>query len=339
MPSRHPTSPNTRALSVTAAVLGLLGAADAPAALVAGVSFDPANAVTTATVESLGYSTPFGAALPSDTSADWSIGTSLGSRFQRPSFQDGYSDAGPVSGAAGTAVTLGQEPAFPSSGNVREIIRLTWGGTHALADGSGADLAVFEQATSEAFAISVHVTGSGPMTGWSPFFYIPYENAYDPVYDATPTLVDLDTDLGRAGATINALEIASLAPEDTVAEAIAGADPGLGRGQVTFGGALGGLQPARYSSSRDAWVPFEAAKLDPDLQYVVGLHALVPGAFADVSMAASASDGSMPDRAPPTGAPTGVPSIGAAPLLLLGLAGLGALRLGGKVFTKRSATG
>lgn len=303
--------------------------AEAGAAVVAGVTFDPANAVTTATVESLGYYTPFGPALPSDTSANWSVGTSLGNRFQRPPFQDDYSPTEAVTGAPGTGATLGQEPGFPLSGNVREIIRLSWGGTHGLPDGSSGsnasadDLAIFEQATSEAFALSVHVA-SGGTVGWSHWFYVPYESAYDDANDATPTLVDLDADLGLAGVTINALEIASLAPADTVADQIAGAAPGLGRGQVTFGGTPGGLTPARFSSSRGEWVPFESHKFDPDLQFVVGLQDLVAGDFGTISAVNTATDGSVPARAEPTGTPA-VPVVGPLPLLLTGVVVLGLL--------------
>ncbi|MCG6941984.1 MAG: hypothetical protein LJE69_12130 [Thiohalocapsa sp.] len=314
------------------AATALLATPEARASVVAGVTFDPANAVTTAEVTSLGYWTPFGdAALPSDTSADWSVGASLGNLFLRPPFQDGYSPTTPVYGAPGTAVTLGQEPSYPLSGNVRETIRLTWGGSLGLPDGdngsngSADDLVIFEQATSEAFAISVHVA-SGGSVGWSKWFYVPYENAYDSANDATPTLIDLDLDLGLPGVTINALEIASLAPADTVAEQIAGADVGLGRGQVTFGGASGGLTPARWSSSQGKWVPFESYKLDPDIQFVAGLQDLVAGDFGTISAVSTAADGSAPDRAPPTGTPAAAPVVAPLPLLLTGLSLLGVLR-------------
>lgn len=330
MPKAHPGYRGARCLLAAGA---LAATAEAGAAVVAGVTFDPANAVTSATVESLGYYTPFGPALPSDTSADWSVGTSLGNRFQRPPFQKDYSTTEAVLGAPGTGVTLGQEPGFPLSGNVREIIRLTWGGTHGLPDGTSGsnaspdDLAIFEQATSEAFALSVHVA-SGGTVGWSDWFYVPYESAYDDANDATPTLVDLDADLGLAGVTINALEIASLAPADTVADQIPGADPGLGRGQVTFGGAPGGLTPARFSSSRAEWVPFESHKFDPDLQFVVGLQDLVAGDFSAISAVNGAHNGSAPARAEPTGTPA-VPVAGVLPIVLTGLAVLGVVRVAG----------
>lgn len=308
--------------------------ADAGAATVAGVTFDPVNATTTAAVVSMGYHTDWGPALPSDTSADWSIGNSLGSQFLRPAFQSGYSPSTPVYGAPGTAVTLGQEPGFPLSNNTREIIRLTFGGGHGLADGVGDDLAIFEQATSELFALSVHVALGGPV-GWSDWFYVPYESAYDSANDATPTLVDFDTDLGLVGVTINAIEIASLAPADTVDTQIAGAPAGLGRGRVTFGGASGGLTPARYSSSQGQWVPFELTKFDPDIQFVVGLHDLVPGDFSSVSTVPAAMNGSAPARAPATGTPADVPLVSPLALLLTGLPLLAWLRRRGGVGIRR----
>jgi hypothetical protein len=313
-----------RLVFLSSALLALLCAADAGAALVsvADVSFDTANATTTAVVESMGYETPYGRGLPSDTSADWSVGTSLGSRFLRPLFQSGYSATTPVYGAAGTAVTIGQEPSFPV-GNPREIIRLTFGGGHGLADGSGDDLAIFEQATSEAFALSVHVALGGDV-GWSVWFYIPYENVYDSANDATPTLVDLDADLGLAGVTINAIELTSLVSVDTVATQIS--DTGLGLGRVTFGGASGGFKPGRYSSSQRKWVPFESTKFDPDIQYVVGLHHLVACASCTISEPGEPTAGSAPTRVAATGTPAAVPVLGTLPLLLGGLSLLAVLR-------------
>jgi hypothetical protein len=314
------------------AVLGLFAAADAGAAVVvAGVTVDPARATTTAEVMSMGYYTPHGLhrALPSNTSADWSVVTSLGSRFLRPPFQSGYSATTPVYGAAGTAVTIGQEPSFPDSRSAREIIRLTFGGDRGLNDGDGDDLAIFEQATSEAFALSVHVALGGDLgfsVGWRDWFYIPYEDAYDSDNDATPTLVDLGADLGLPGVTINAIELTSLAPDDTVEMQIDGADPGLGWGRVTFGGASGGLTPARDSSSQRKWVPFESTKFDPDIQYVVGLHDLVACASCTISEPGEPTAGSAPTRVAATGTPAAVPVLGTLPLLLGGLSLLAVLR-------------
>jgi hypothetical protein len=318
-----------RLVLLSSSLLVLLCAADAGAALVADVSFDPANATTTAEVKSMGYYTEWGRALPSDTSASWSVGTSLGTLFQRPTFQNGYSATGPVTGAAGTAVTIGQEPSFPDSRSAREIIRLTFGVGHGLADGSGDDLAIFEQATSEAFALSVHVALGGDLgfsVGWRDWFYIPYEDAYDSDNDATPTLVDLGADLGLPGVTINAIELTSLAPDDTVEMQIDGADPGLGWGRVTFGGASGGLTPARDSSSQRKWVPFESTKFDPDIQYVVGLHDLVACASCTISEPGEPTAGSAPTRVAATGTPAAVPVLGTLPLLLGGLSLLAVLR-------------
>lgn len=315
-----------RLVLLSSSLLVLLCAADAGAALVAGISFDTANATTTAEVKSLGYYTPHGPALPSDTSADWSVGTSLGSLFRRPPFQSGYSETAQVYGAPGTAVTIGQEPSFPDSRDAREIIRLTFGGDRGLADGGGNDLAIFEQATSEAFALSVHVALGGTV-GWSDWFYIPYEkNAYDSENDATPTLVDLGADLGLPGVTINAIELTSLAPGDTVATQIDGAEIGLGWGRVTFGGASGGLTPARYSSSQRQWVAFESTKFDPDIQYVVGLHNLVAGDFSVISAPGMPTAGSAPTRVAATGTPAAAPALGPLPLVLTGLSLLALLR-------------
>jgi hypothetical protein len=262
-----------------------------------------------------------GIALPSNTSADWGAGDSLGTFFQRPAFQSGYSAAAPVRGAPGTAATLGQDPGFPPAINGREIIQLTWGSGFGLADGAGDDLAIFEQATSEAFAVRAHVTGSTP--GWSAWFYTPYEQeTYDADYDATPTLIDLAVDLALgAGAVINALEITNLTAADTVADEID--NSGFGRGQVTFDGGSG-FAPGRWSGSRQAWVGFEAGKYDPDIQYVVALHDIEDAVSGEISPSDTGA-GSLPARLPPAG--DGVVALPGAPwLLALGFGLLIALR-------------
>jgi len=238
------------------------------------VSFDPANATSTAIIVNGGYATPFGTALHSGTSPDWSVGTSLGALFQVPPFQFNYDPSQPVAGEPGSAVTLGHDERFPKTWlNDRDAIRLGWGDGHGLGNGDGADLAIFEAATSEAFAVRLH----GVDTGWSYWRYTPYLNEYDAANDATPTLIEFgDFGLG-ATEVVNALEIANLLDTDTVDTAIAGT-VGLGYGTVYFGGSAQedqNLTPARYSSSRSLWLPFESTKFDPDIQYAVGLHPIV----------------------------------------------------------------
>jgi len=173
----------------------------------------------------------------------------------------------------------------------------------------------------------VHVALGGVLeipVGWSVWFYIPYENVYDSANDATPTLVDLDADLGLAGVTINAIELTSLVSVDTVETQIS--DTGLGLGRVTFGGASGGFKPGRDSSSQRKWVPFESTKFDPDIQYVVGLHDLVACASCTISEPGEPTAGSAPTRVAATGTPAAVPVLGTLPLLLGGLSLLAVLR-------------
>jgi hypothetical protein len=263
-----------RLLRVTMVAAPLLGAGSARSAMVATVIFDPANAASTAIIVNGGYTTPFGTALHSGTSPDWSVGTSLGTLFQVPTFQFGYDPGQPVVGEPGSAVTLGHDERFPKTWlNDRDAIRLGWGDGRGLGNGDGADLAIFEAATSEAFAVRLH----GVDTGWSYWRYTPYLSEYDEANDATPTLIDF-TDFGLGTTEIvNALEIANLLDVDTVDTALAGT-LGLGYGTVYFGGSTSAgkdLTPARYSSSQLIWTPFESTKFDPDIQYAVGLRPIV----------------------------------------------------------------
>lgn len=297
-------------------------AANAGEFTVAGHAYDTAWATTRASVTGGGYITPFGTGLPSDTSPDWPVGNALGTFFQRPPFQNGYSAVTPVSGPPGSAVTLGQDLRYPPTIDVREIILLQWDAGYGLTDAPGADLAIFEAATSEAFAVRVHATGGSP--GWSGWYYTPYLNLYDAAADATTTRIDLTADLGLSGGVvINAMEIANLIAADTVAGLLPGGTD-LGRGLVTFGGG-GGYAPGRYSTAQQAWVGFEAGKFDPDIQYVVALRALTAAVPELPAGSEPASAFSQPQRLSPLLVPT-VPLPGAGWLVGLGLGLLGLLR-------------
>ncbi len=299
------------------------GIAAAAEFTVADVTFDSDWATTTAEVTGGGYSTsfdaPYNRALPSSTSADWEVGNSLGTAFQRPSFQPGYSAGAVQTGDAGTAATLGQDPDFPDTSNEREIIQLGWGDGNGLTEGNGYDLAIFEQATSEAFALRVHLTGTTP--AWSAWYYIPDDNVYDADADATPTRIDLSADLGLgAGIVINALEITNLIVGDVVADQIDAT--GFGRGEVTFAedDPQGGFAPGRWSSSGGVWKGFEAGKYDPDIQYVVALRALTPNVSDSVTSTTTTTLFSQPARLAAAGGPLPLP--GGGPLLFIGLAAM-----------------
>lgn len=82
-----------------------------------------------------------------------------------------------------------------------------------------ADLAVFEAATSEAFALRVHRVGTGGEAYWSAGYYTPYSSSRDPsasANDTTPTLFDLGL-MGLAdGEVVNARELTNLLPAPPV---------------------------------------------------------------------------------------------------------------------------
>ena len=280
------------------------------AATVAGITFNPADAVTSAIIVSGGYATPWGVALHSGTSPSWTVPNSLGTRFQVPTFQSNYSAAASTTGLAGSAVTLGHDANFPqTSSNPRDIIRLGWTDGQGIANLSGNDLAIFEAATSEALGVRLHVDTQG----WTTWRYTPYERLYDTLNDATATLIDFNAFGIGTSAVVTAIEICNLLITDRVDELIEGA---LGKGTLYFdGSAL--YQPGRFSTSQDSWVPFEATKFDPDIQYVVGLHDLAAGSGGAIPAASFALPLS-PLFAPATqaAAPTPSPLVLLAPFLV-----------------------
>ena len=257
------------ALFGAALALALLGggAARATPMTVAGIGFDTDDGTTTASLISGGYATPHGLGLWSGSTRDFPVASSVGTFFQRPTYQSGYDPSVPVLGGAGSSVTLGHDPKIAGITNPRDTIELTWGGRE-VRNGLGNDLVVFEQATSEAFAIRVRDVGTGDWTGW---YYQVFEPVFDAPADATPTLFDL-SDLGLGiDAAIDAIQITNLTEADRVDTEIAGTG-GLGYGFVTFGGGAGGYVPARWSLSSGGYKPFEAGKYDPDIQYVAALY-------------------------------------------------------------------
>jgi hypothetical protein len=325
--SKAPVLCDFPSFRVTALAAGLMTAGPVAAVpyTIAGVDFDSDNATTTAIITGGGYNTPHGTALPSGTSPQWSVPPSLGTYFQVPTFQANYDPSNPVMGVPGTAVTLGQEPRFPlrPPPDERDIILLTWGG-QGLGNVSGdPDLAVFEAATSEAFAIRAHsLAGSGDADDyWTDWFYTPYESPYDVINDATATLVDLSGFGLSDGEVINALEITNLLPADTLDLLIDDQDD---YGQVFFGGSPVPGQdfaPRRYSGSLGTWVEFEAGKYDPDIQYVAGLRAL-QGGSGHISAVALGGEPLAPRRVPPAT----VPALGVPALLVGGLVLMSAVR-------------
>lgn len=302
-------------LSALVMSVGLYGApAIAAPYTIATINFDSANAVTTASISGGGYVTPFGTALHSGTSPDWSVPDSLGTHFQMPTFQAGYDPNAASFGAAGGAVTLGQDANFPQTSlNERDIILLDWGSGNGLANQTGNDLAVFEAATSEAYAIRVHSINGGGY--WSTWYYLPYLSgdlgASALANDTTPTLFDFSA-LGLADdELVNAIEITNLLIDDTVGSLLAG-ETTLGYGEVYFGGSTipgQNYTPARYSSSQAAYVPFTAGKFDPDIQYVVGLHNLTLGGVPDTISALTSGVGdALPIRLAATDLSVPVPA-------------------------------
>lgn len=197
---------------------GFSGSAGAAVMTVAGITFNTDNSTQTlemisgtglldgATMVTTGYATPHGQALWSGTSPDFPT-TSLGSLVQRPDFQPGYSAGAPVLGQAGTAVTLGNDPDIAGTTNNRDIIRLTFGeqspgvlNTLTNHDDIGGahgafDFAVYEQHTTEAFAVRVrnatNETGGPNGDGWSSWIYRVAETVFDSGADGAATLFEL----------------------------------------------------------------------------------------------------------------------------------------------------
>ena len=209
--------------------------------MVSGVTFDPSNGTTQASIVSGGYATPFGLALSSGGSDDWDDGQSHGTYFQVPTFQSEYDLGAARPGNVGSSVTLGSDP--NSSGaisSVRDIISTKWATGLGVTNGVGNDLAIFEKAISEAYAIRAHNVTTGM---WMPCYYGIFNQSDS---DPTPREYDL-TDLGvAAGQVIDVLETTNLDPDDTVASSIynyamdefdglSGLED-LGFGVVTFGG-------------------------------------------------------------------------------------------------------
>jgi len=284
-PARPPSRPRLpRARSAVLLCPLLLPAVGRGAEVI--VPFDPANATSTAIIVSGGYDTPHGLALHSGTSPSWTIGDSLGTHFLVPTFQSNYSAATANTGLAGSAVTLGYDANFPPTiDNRRDAIQLGWGSGWGLANQADSnDLAIFEAATSEAFAVRLHVD----TTGWTAWRYTPYENVYNTPNDATVTLIDFDDfGVGPSG-IITALQITNLLITDTVDTLIDDLQnpDGLGWGAVSFDpNNTYDFEPGRFSTSQTLWVPFESTKFDPDIQYVVGLHSLTAGTYGSISAA------------------------------------------------------
>jgi MYXO-CTERM domain-containing protein len=156
-----------------------------------------------------------------------------------------------------TSITLGYDPTLDGDpdypfekGHWRDTIELTWSGM-LLPNVSGADLAVFEQGSPEAFALKAHIFGNG-WTDW--YFKTPGPSLNNDGDTDDPhgqvTLFDLTDLLVAPGGRIDAVQIRNMRPADTVAV----------NGLVTFG-----------ENDNDT-----ATAFDPDIEYVVGLHPLVP---------------------------------------------------------------
>ncbi|HYN79677.1 MAG TPA: hypothetical protein VES73_17995 [Lamprocystis sp. (in: g-proteobacteria)] len=266
-------------LPIWSVLMLLSGAGQAAIMVVAGVTFDTANAISTAIIVSGGYDSPRGNALHSGTSPSWDVPDALGTRFLVPTFQSSAGTSPTYTGLPGSAVTLGHDANFPqTSNNPRDMIQVGWGATRGLANLSGADLAIFEAATSEAYGVRLYADNTAAWTNWR---YTPYQSAYDAANDATPTLIDF-SDFGvGTSAVVTALEITNLLISDRVDTPITGT---LGKGTVRFDG-VGNYQPGRYSTSQGQWVEFESTKFDPDIQYVAGLHDLTMGSFGAIPAA------------------------------------------------------
>jgi len=312
--------------------------ASAAAVSVFGVEFDPANGTSQAWVTSGGYETPNGVALFSGGSDDWvpqppndpvdaAVGRSLGTYFLVPTFQPEY-DGTEKFGNTGSSVTLGADPkisALSNQGDIdendRDIIFTRWSDGFGLANGDGDDLAIFEKATSEAYAIRVHNATIG---AWTPWYYEIF-NATGPSDYATPTVYDLSHLGVGTGEVINGLEITNLNPDDEVAvsNGVFDGTTELGFGEVIFGGSDSGYAPARWSSSSPSgFKAYEAQKFDPDILFVVGLTAGLSEVTADIvsSFDSGPAAATAPERVGPTPALVPVP-----PALLLLLSGAGLL--------------
>jgi len=243
-----------------------------------GVIFDPANGTTQASISSGGYVTPWGPALFSGGSDDWvppeTMGQSLGTYFQVPTFQAEYDPDAARLGNPGSSVTLGSDPGSATLTNTRDIIATKWADGVGLRNAAGNDLAIFEKGTSEAYAIRAHNATTGT---WTPWYYQIF-NQTSAIQFTTPTEYEL-TALGVApGQVVDGLEITNLSPDDTVAISTGEFDGlvELGFGVVTFGGSLDGFAPARRRSAPDLNLKaFELGKHDPDIQFVVALNPLV----------------------------------------------------------------
>jgi len=276
------------------AILALL-CARSPAATVDvfGVVFDPANGTTQVSIESGGYTTPYGLALYSGGSDDWvpesTMGQSLGTYVQVPDFQAEYDPNNPRLGNTGSSITLGADPGIAGLSNPRDVIFTRWADGYGLVNEADKDLAIFEKGTSEAYAIRVH---NASTETWSPWYFEIFEQTTATQF-TTATLYDL-SDLGVGlGEVINGIQITNLTAADTVATSTLEFDAGveLGYGEVIFGGGSG-FAPARRRSIPDNELKqYEAGKFDPDIQFVVGLHDiadLASLAIGDVVTPASA---------------------------------------------------
>lgn len=304
-----------------------------------GVEFDPSNGTTQAWVTSGGYGLPNnGVGLFSGGSDDWvpqspnvpidaPVGRSLGTYFLVPTFQPEY-DGTEKFGNVGSSVSLGADPKISELSNQgdidendRDIIFTRWADGFGLANDDGDDLAIFEKATSEAYAIRVHNWTEG---AWTPWYYEIF-NETGPFDFATPTEYDL-SDLGVGpGQVINGVEITNLNPDDEVVTSKGEFDgmTELGFGEVIFGGSDTGYAPARRSSSAPSgFKAYEEGKFDPDILFVVGLAAGLTE-IDDNNMVTSfdfgAAGASTPLRFGPTPAAVPVPP---ALILMLPAAGL-----------------
>jgi hypothetical protein len=258
-----------------AAALGFSARLQADTHTVRGVTFDSGSAVTTGAIVEGSYPDLVNGnpALYSSSSAfdffeapNTTVANHTASLFR--SWRSG------LYAPARSNVTLGYDPALVdpnhpfNATHLRDTLQLTWGGS-LLGNTAGNDLAVFEQASQEAFAVRARVSG-GSFTGW--YFNIPGPRQDN---DGTlssssghgsATLFDL-ADLGVGdGAFIDMVELRNMRPEDNVSNA-------GGYGFVTFDAQLAGNKPHRTDGSL-----FPAGDFDPDIEYVVGLHHVLPPA-------------------------------------------------------------
>jgi hypothetical protein len=177
---------------------------------------------------------------------------------------------------------LGNDPDIAGTTQDRNIIRLTFGEqspgvANTLTNHGGFDLAIFEQHTTEAFAIRVpnaDGTGGDLNDGWSNWIYQVAETNFDVAADGAATLFELsDFGIVEEQDVIDMLEITNLTSGDKIALTGTELATGLGEGEVVFNGESG-FDPARWSESSAAYKTFGSSKFNPDIQYVVGLHNL-----------------------------------------------------------------